>query len=137
MKSLSDRTFPSEPNKNADASKSKSYPPSYLLISHPRPIIILFKFGLPFVKSTFCPFCNAPYHRIEFFEWLKVKAYCPNCKKQLDLWDFQRYLKMQGEIEKISYKICPNCKKQVPTDAGFCISCGIKLFYFTSIMKPQ
>lgn len=48
--------------------------------------------------QAFCPFCGASYHRIEFLEWLKVKAYCINCKKRLDMWEYQKFLKKSDTI---------------------------------------
>lgn len=41
---------------------------------------------------VYCPFCNSPFHKREFLEWLKIKAYCKNCKKELDLWEFQKFI---------------------------------------------
>lgn len=36
-----------------------------------------------------CPYCGEKFHREEFLEWLKIKAFCPNCKVQMDLWEFR------------------------------------------------
>ncbi|NVM03056.1 MAG: hypothetical protein HWN67_12010 [Candidatus Helarchaeota archaeon] len=37
-----------------------------------------------------CPYCGEKFHREEFLEWLKIKARCPNCKSEMDLWEFRR-----------------------------------------------
>jgi len=36
-----------------------------------------------------CPYCGEKFHKDEFLEWLKVKAFCPNCRSELDLWEFK------------------------------------------------
>jgi hypothetical protein len=74
-----------------------------------------------------CPFCNANYHKTEFFEWLKVKAICKNCNKELDLWEFQKYSKKHEHLEAIASIKCPKCKKLIPNDSDFCIFCGLKI----------
>ncbi len=38
-----------------------------------------------------CPFCEVEFHRLEFLEWLKVKACCPACHNEIDLWEFQEF----------------------------------------------
>ena len=43
-----------------------------------------------------CPFCHKDFHESEFLEWLKVKASCPVCKKEIDLWEFQKMSKKNG-----------------------------------------
>ncbi|NVM02808.1 MAG: hypothetical protein HWN67_10755 [Candidatus Helarchaeota archaeon] len=78
-------------------------------------------------QIVYCPFCNAYYHKTEFFEWLKVKAICKNCNKELDLWEFQKYSKQPEHLDEIASINCPNCKKTIPRDANFCIFCGIKI----------
>ncbi|MHA1383345.1 MAG: RING finger protein, partial [Candidatus Helarchaeota archaeon] len=37
-----------------------------------------------------CPYCGEQFHRDEFLEWLKIKAFCPNCRTEMDLWEFKR-----------------------------------------------
>ena len=37
-----------------------------------------------------CPFCSQRFHRNEFLEWLKIKAFCPNCRTEMDLWEFKQ-----------------------------------------------
>ncbi len=76
---------------------------------------------------VFCPFCSAPYHLGEFLEWLKTKANCPNCKKELDLWEFQNILKNQDQIEENSSNECPRCNFMMPNDSKFCINCGLQI----------
>ena len=49
---------PFSSNKKAAESRSKSNPPSYLLVSHPNPTTICLRPGLPLVKLTFWPFDN-------------------------------------------------------------------------------
>lgn len=78
-------------------------------------------------EIAFCPFCNTPYHKLEFFEWLKVKAYCKNCKNKLGLWEFQKYLEEREEDHELHSKLCIKCKKHIPMDADFCIYCGLKI----------
>jgi len=36
-----------------------------------------------------CPFCNSKAHSLHFFEWLKIKGYCPTCQKSLNLFKFR------------------------------------------------
>jgi len=43
-----------------------------------------------------CPYCGEKFHRDEFLEWLKIKAFCPNCRTEMDLWEFKK-----GEDDKI------------------------------------
>ncbi len=43
-----------------------------------------------------CPYCGEKFHREEFLEWLKIKASCPNCKSEMDLWEFRRDTKKKG-----------------------------------------
>ena len=74
-----------------------------------------------------CPFCNASYHKVEFFEWLKVKAICKNCNRELDLWEFQKYLEKDEYVKENSSMECPKCKKSIPGDSSFCIFCGLKI----------
>ena len=72
-----------------------------------------------------CPFCYAPYHKLEFLEWLKVKANCKVCNKELDLWEFQ---KTQGKIlDEKFLKKCKKCLNNNPNDAMFCVYCGEEL----------
>ncbi len=74
-----------------------------------------------------CPFCNMPFHKDEFLEWLKNEAKCPNCKKEIDMLEFQKILH-SVEVKKANdSKFCPNCNKQTPLDSQFCIFCGFKL----------
>ncbi|MFX0139549.1 MAG: hypothetical protein ACFFDN_38260 [Candidatus Hodarchaeota archaeon] len=40
-----------------------------------------------------CPFCNQEFHKTEFLEWIKIKASCAACEKQIDLWEFQNMYK--------------------------------------------
>ncbi len=77
-------------------------------------------------EIVYCSFCNTPYHKSEFLEWLKVNASCKVCKREMDMWEFQRYLEEleNGQID-ISKK-CNNCHKSIPKDANFCIYCGVK-----------
>lgn len=93
---------------------------------------------IPVVDVVFCPYCKAPFHKDEILEWLKVKASCPNCEKEIDMWEYQNYLNMYEKIEEISSKLlrkiqetssnaCRNCKKNIPIDSNFCIFCGYKL----------
>ncbi|NVM02298.1 MAG: hypothetical protein HWN67_08170 [Candidatus Helarchaeota archaeon] len=77
--------------------------------------------------EVFCPFCSAPYHKRGFFEWLKVKAHCKNCKKDLDLWEFQKYHNENGQEHDLPSKFCINCRRYIPIDANFCIYCGFKI----------
>ena len=82
--------------------------------------------GLKIGKDiVLCPFCKAPYHKSEFLEWLKVKAHCKKCNKEIDMWEFQKYLAGQ-DVENKSLK-CPNCGFLLPMDADFCVNCGVKL----------
>ena len=37
-----------------------------------------------------CPYCGEQFHRGEFLEWLKIKAFCPNCRTEMDLWEFKK-----------------------------------------------
>ncbi len=42
------------------------------------------------VKSTeeeivYCPYCNSPAHRPHLIEWIKIKGFCPNCKKEIKM----------------------------------------------------
>lgn len=37
-----------------------------------------------------CPYCGVQFHRNEFLEWLKIKAFCPNCRTEMDLWEFKK-----------------------------------------------
>ncbi len=101
---------------------------------------IICKKKMALVEAVFCPFCNACFHKIEFLEWLKTKAQCPNCKKEIDMWEFQKYLEQQEmleqvtnksdhKIEKLSFKICTSCNKQIPKDSIYCIFCGIRIIY--------
>ncbi len=78
-------------------------------------------------QIVYCPFCNANYHKAEFFEWLKVKAICKNCNKELDLWEYQKYLEKDEYIKESSSIECPKCKKSIPSDSSFCIFCGLKI----------
>lgn len=41
-------------------------------------------------EISICPFCKTEFHKTEFLEWLKIKAACPICKKEIDLWEFQK-----------------------------------------------
>jgi len=75
-------------------------------------------------EEVFCPFCNAPYHETEFLEWLKIKAYCKDCNRELDLWELQTYLKKHNILNEKYSKLCKVCNKQIPDDAIFCIYCG-------------
>ncbi len=77
-------------------------------------------------EEIFCPYCSAPYHEREFLEWLKIKAHCKNCKKDLDLWEFQKYLEEREKDNELYSKLCIKCKKFIPIDANFCIYCGEK-----------
>ena len=43
-----------------------------------------------------CPYCGEKFHREEFLEWLKIKASCPNCKSEMDLWEFRRNNQEKG-----------------------------------------
>lgn len=90
------------------------------------PICIICRKVVSKEDLIYCSFCNAPSHRLEFLEWLKVKAYCPNCKRELDVWEFQKYIKEQN-FQHLDSKICKKCKKNIPNDALFCIYCGIKV----------
>jgi len=45
-----------------------------------------------------CPYCGEKFHRQEFLEWLKIKAFCPNCRSEMDLWEFKE---KYGDNEKI------------------------------------
>ncbi|MFX0132380.1 MAG: hypothetical protein ACFFDN_01915 [Candidatus Hodarchaeota archaeon] len=78
-------------------------------------------------EIVFCPFCNAPYHKKEFLEWLKVKAHCKICKKELDMWEFQKHSEKHEHIEEISSIKCQKCKNLIPSDSRFCIFCGVKI----------
>ncbi|NVM04089.1 MAG: zinc ribbon domain-containing protein [Candidatus Helarchaeota archaeon] len=40
--------------------------------------------------TAICPFCGTILHKAEFLEWIKVKASCPICKNEIDLWEFQK-----------------------------------------------
>ncbi len=93
---------------------------------------------IPLIESVFCPYCSVPFHKIEILEWLKVNASCPICKKEIDMWEFQKYLDLQEKleeitdkidrkIEKLSPKMCLNCKKHIPRDSVYCIFCGVKM----------
>ena len=46
------------PTINKLTSRSKSSPPSNILVSHPNPNLICLRPGFPLVKSIFCPFFN-------------------------------------------------------------------------------
>jgi len=37
----------------------------------------------PDEKVVSCPFCGKTGHKDHFLEWVKVKAICPNCKKNI------------------------------------------------------
>lgn len=37
----------------------------------------------PGEATTKCPHCNTKIHSDHFIEWIKVKGYCPNCKRDL------------------------------------------------------
>ena len=76
---------------------------------------------------VFCPLCNAPFHKSEFLEWLKVKAHCKICKKELDIWEFQKYLDQHEQLDEIYSIKCPECKKLISPDSNFCIFCGVKI----------
>ena len=90
------------------------------------PICIICK--LPISKKDFikCPTCNVSAHKSEFLKWLKVKASCPNCKTEMDMWEFQEYLKGERKRDELQIE-CPSCKNNIPEDADFCIYCGVKL----------
>ncbi len=75
---------------------------------------------------VYCPSCKATYHKLEFLEWLKVKAFCVRCKKELDLWEFQKYLEENKQEGQLPSKFCINCGRYIPIDANFCIYCGLK-----------
>lgn len=75
---------------------------------------------------VYCPFCNATYHKTEFLEWLKVKACCKSYNREIDMWEFQKYLEEHEQVQKDSLKVCQECKKAIPNDAIYCIYCGIK-----------
>ena len=74
-----------------------------------------------------CPFCKAPFHKDEILEWLKTKAFCPSCKKELDLWEFQDILKKQKDMEEKTSVKCPKCKSLIPKNSKFCINCGLQI----------
>ncbi len=40
--------------------------------------------------TAICPFCGTKLHKTEFLEWIKVKASCPVCENEIDLWEFQK-----------------------------------------------
>ncbi len=74
---------------------------------------------------VFCPFCNSSFHKTEFLEWLKIYANCPRCKKELDMWEFQKYLEeSKSELSQIQ---CSACKKLIPIDCKYCIFCGARI----------
>ncbi len=33
----------------------------------------------------YCPHCNSPAHREHLIEWIKIKSFCPNCKKTIKM----------------------------------------------------
>ncbi|MFX0136692.1 MAG: zinc-ribbon domain-containing protein [Candidatus Hodarchaeota archaeon] len=41
-------------------------------------------------QTAICPFCKIRLHKVEFLEWIKIKAACPVCKNEIDLWEFQK-----------------------------------------------
>ena len=77
-------------------------------------------------EVVYCPNCNAEFHKEEFLEWLKVRAHCKICNIEIDLWEFQKYLKEQN-LHQLESKMCLKCGKKIPVDAKFCISCGVKI----------
>ncbi|MHA1237751.1 MAG: hypothetical protein ACTSSJ_00655 [Candidatus Odinarchaeia archaeon] len=34
-------------------------------------------------KKIFCPYCGTPAHREHFLEWIKIKGFCPMCKRKI------------------------------------------------------
>jgi len=40
-----------------------------------------------------CPNCANEFHELEFLEWIKIKARCPVCRIEIDLWEFQKIAK--------------------------------------------
>ena len=76
-------------------------------------------------EIVFCPFWHTQYHKLEFLEWLKVNAKCKACKRELDMWEFQKHLEEHKHRTK-HLKLCNKCLKEIPTDAEFCIYCGDK-----------
>ncbi|MFX0136233.1 MAG: zinc ribbon domain-containing protein, partial [Candidatus Hodarchaeota archaeon] len=70
---------------------------------------------------------DASAHKLEFLEWLKIKAKCPSCERELDIWEFQKILEQNKEVDEKYPLACPNCKKYIPIDANFCIYCGFKI----------
>lgn len=37
----------------------------------------------------YCPYCQAPAHRDHLYEWIRVRGYCPNCRRRLSLAIFR------------------------------------------------
>ncbi|MHA1578182.1 MAG: RING finger protein [Candidatus Freyarchaeota archaeon] len=40
---------------------------------------------------VYCPFCGLPSHRDHLLEWLKIKGFCPNCGKPLNIKDVKKW----------------------------------------------
>ncbi|MHA1753992.1 MAG: RING finger domain-containing protein [Candidatus Odinarchaeia archaeon] len=39
----------------------------------------------PSQKKIYCPFCGSPYHRDHFLEWVKIKSFCPYCRRRINI----------------------------------------------------
>lgn len=42
-------------------------------------------------RKVYCPFCGLPAHRDHLLEWLKIKGFCPNCAKPLDIKEVRKW----------------------------------------------
>ncbi|MEM3585844.1 MAG: hypothetical protein QXO71_00860 [Candidatus Jordarchaeaceae archaeon] len=42
-------------------------------------------------RKVHCPFCGLPAHRDHLLEWLKIKGFCPNCAKPLDIKEVRKW----------------------------------------------
>ncbi|MFX0134896.1 MAG: hypothetical protein ACFFDN_14740 [Candidatus Hodarchaeota archaeon] len=49
-------------------------------------------------RLAICDYCGEKFHEQEFLEWLKIKAFCPNCRAEMDLWEFKRKHRNEGMV---------------------------------------